>query len=88
MVKARLKLVTPATVKRTIAPKRPPNDEPLDLGLGQTLPGAPWRRPKATATATVTPGWPWSPIGTAYERPNWWTCALGSGLQNGHPARP
>ena len=24
--------------------------------------------------ATATPRWPWWPTGTAYERPNWWTC--------------
>ena len=76
MAKSRLKLVTPATVNRTVTPKRLPNGK---LRTREYLTEAEVSRlmgvAKTTATATGTPPWSLWLIGTAYGPPSWWTCA-------------
>ena len=74
MAKSNLRLVTPATVNRTVAPKRPKN---ADLRTREHLSPAEVEKlieaagPIGTVLATLS--WPFSPSGMAYERPRWST---------------
>ena len=76
MGKPRLRLVTPATVKRTVTFKRPPNRdlrsrEYLTEGEVERL----MRAPKLTATGSATRPCYWLPTGMACVRPSWLTFA-------------
>jgi hypothetical protein len=71
MRKGHLKLVAPATVKRTVTPKRLPN---RNLRTREHLTEAEVERlmevAKATATGGGTPPWSFWPTGTAYGLPS------------------
>ena len=74
MAKPRLKLVTPATVNRTVMPRRRPNAE---LRRREHLTEAEVERlmeaAKGNRWGTGTPPWSSSPTGTAYGLPSWST---------------
>ena len=90
MAKSHLKLVTPATVKRTVTPRRLPND---DLRTREYLTEAEVERLMAAAkrnrhghrdATMILVGLPARPAGLRAGGPS-----LGSGgLRDGHPARP
>ena len=87
IAKSHLKLVTPASVKRTVTPKRLPN---CKLRTREYLTEAEIERlmaaAKRTAGATGTLLWSLWPIGTGIRVSG---PSLGSGgVRNGHPARP
>jgi hypothetical protein len=71
MRKGRLKLVAPATVKRTVTPKRLPD---RDLRTRKRLTEAEVERlmdaAKANRTGVGTPPWSFWPIGTAHGLPS------------------
>jgi hypothetical protein len=68
MAKSHLKLVTPATVLRTVTPRRPPNSALRPRAFESSGSS---RLPRATAGGIGTRRWFWSLIGTAYGLLRW-----------------
>jgi site-specific recombinase XerD len=90
MAKRHLKLVTSATVNRTVRPKRPPNG---DLRTREFLTEAEVERLMNAAKRNRWGHRDSTMVLVAYRHGlrylNWWTCAgRPSGVQHRHPARP